>query len=57
VARDGKRGLEGSLVHRVVEIERFLKNTVGKNPIQLSIEILLGKFLNKGYSQEQKQFI
>ena len=57
MARDGKRGLEGSLVHRVVEIERFFKNTVGKNPIQLSIEILLGKFLNKGYSQEQKQFI
>lgn len=53
VSRDGKETVEGKIQHKTVTIQRFFKNTFSENPMQLSIDIVLGKFLNQGYSKEQ----
>jgi hypothetical protein len=45
--------LESKIGHKTVTIQRFFKNTFTENPMQLSIDIVLGKFLNQGYSSEQ----
>lgn len=57
VSSEGKEGLEGKIAHKTVAVKRFFLNTVGQNPMQLSIEILLGKFLNLGYSVQLAKFI
>lgn len=38
--------------HKAVAIQRFFLNTFSENPMQLSIDIVLGKFLNQGYMKE-----
>lgn len=43
--------------HKAVTIQRFFKNTFSENPMQLSIDIVLGKFVNKGYMKEQQAYI
>jgi synaptojanin len=57
VSRDGKETLESKIGHKTVTIQRFFKNTFTENPMQLSIDIVLGKFLNQGYSSEQQAYI
>jgi hypothetical protein len=46
VTRDGKEGLDGKLAHKTVAVKRFFLNTFSENPMQTSIDIILGKFLN-----------
>lgn len=57
MTRDGKEGIDGKLAHKTVEVKRFFLNTFSENPMQISIDIILGKFLNKGFSLEQTQFV
>jgi synaptojanin len=51
VSRDGKETFEGKMGHKAVAVKRFFLNTFSENPMQLSIDIVLGKFLNQGYSK------
>ena len=46
VSRDGKEYLEGKISHKTIAVKRFFLNTLTDNPMQLSIDIVLGKFLN-----------
>lgn len=57
MTRDGKEGIDGKLAHKTVAVKRFFLNTFSENPMQISIDIILGKFLNKGFSLEQTQFV
>lgn len=57
VSRDGKESIDGRIAHKTVAVKRFFLNTFSENPMQLSIDIVLGKFLNQGYSQEQSDYI
>jgi hypothetical protein len=57
VSRDGKESFDGKIAHKTVAVKRFFLNTFTENPMQLSIDIVLGKFLNQGYSKEQSDYI
>lgn len=54
VSRDGK---ESIVQEKKVAMQRFFKNTAIDNPMQLSIDIILGKFDNQGFIQDQKKFV
>jgi hypothetical protein len=49
VAAKGKKGFEGKVQHKKVEIGRFFLNTYAQNPMQQAIETILGKSLNQGF--------
>jgi hypothetical protein len=49
----GKEGFEGKIAHKTVAVKRFFLNTLAQNPMQLSIEIILGKFMNLGFALNQ----
>ena len=57
VSRDGKETFEGKMQHKSVAVKRFFLNTVQANQMQESIDIVLGKFPNKGYSKELAAYI
>ena len=57
VTRDGKEGFFGKLDHKTKVVRRFMINTLSENPMQNSIDIILGKHISTGYSSEQKVFI
>lgn len=57
VTRDGKEGIDGKLAHKTVAVKRFFLNTFSENPMQTSIDIILGKFLNQGFSLEQNLYL
>jgi len=57
VTRDGKEGLDGKLAHKTNAVKRFFLNTFSENPMQTSIDIVLGKFLNQGFSSEQNLYV
>ena len=57
VSRDGKEGFMGKLSHNTQAVKRFLKNTFSDNPMQIAINIVLGKNLNTGYSSDLREFI
>lgn len=58
VSRDGKETAKGKIGHKTVAVKRFFLNTFSENPMQLSIDIVLGKWLNSAcYAQQQSQHI
>lgn len=57
VSMSGKEGFEGKIAHKTVAVKRFFLNTLAQNPMQLSIEIILGKFMNLGFALNQKRYI
>lgn len=57
VTRDGKEGFFGKLDHKTKVVRRFMINTLTENPMQASIDIILGKHISTGYSSEQKLFV
>ena len=57
VSRDGKETAKGKIGHKTVAVKRFFLNTFNENPMQLSIDIVLGKWLNQGYATQQTQYI
>ena len=57
MAAEGKEDTKGKIAHKTVAVKRFFLNTVGQNPMQPCIEILLGKFLNVGFSSKLAKFI
>lgn len=46
VSRDGRETIDGKIAHKTVAVKRFFLNTFSENSMQLSIDIVLGKFLN-----------
>ena len=52
VSRDGKETASSKVGHKVATVQRFFLNTFSENPMQLSIDITLGKYLNHGYIKE-----
>jgi hypothetical protein len=57
VSRDGRETFESKINHKTVTVQRFFLNTVQENQMQQSIEIVLGKFPNRGYSKELQKYI
>ena len=52
VTRDGKEGFFGKLDHKLKVVNRFMINTLSENPMQNSIDIILGKHITTGFSSE-----
>lgn len=57
MSRDGKEGYLGKLDHKTKVIQRFFINTFSENPMQTSIDIVLGKHLKTGVSSQQRKFV
>lgn len=57
VSRDGKEGFIGSLDHKAKVAQRFLMNVLVDNPMQTTIDIILGKHLLTGSSSEMDSYI
>lgn len=57
VTRDGKEGFIGKLDHKAKVAQRFLMNVLVDNPMQTTIDIILGKHLHTGCSSDMKDYI
>ncbi len=52
VTRDGKEGLYGTIDHKTKVARRYFINCFSDNPMQTSIDIVLGKHLSTTVSSE-----
>lgn len=57
VSRDGRETFDCKVQHKTMAVKRFFLNTLSENPMQLSIDIVLGKFMGAGYCSKRAEFI
>lgn len=57
VSRDGKEGFIGKIDHQAKVAQRFLINVLNDNPMQTTIDLLLGKHLLTGAGSELNQYL
>jgi hypothetical protein len=53
VSRDGKEGFIGGLDHKAKVAQRFMINVMQDNPMQNTIDVILGKHLQTGTISSQ----
>jgi hypothetical protein len=57
VSKDNKEGFMGKISHKMMNVQRFWKNSLGENFQQNSIDIILGKHVKSQVTSELRNYL